>query len=131
MGERLPETESWNGAYWVGHPDCDGPTASEQALIGSRNRVELLVFIEDPDANYSYDEAAIVLLDGVYYLCQTSGCSCPSPTATWRVTTYGTADEVADSIRRGDYFGRTYSRMDEGALLAALAPAPAGEREGK
>lgn len=41
--------------------------------------------MNDAEANYSYDDWALVELDGQFYWLHTSGCSCPSPTETWGV----------------------------------------------
>ena len=42
--------------------------------------------INDAEASYSYHDYALVRLHGEWYLLETAGCSCPSPSETWGVT---------------------------------------------
>jgi hypothetical protein len=71
--------------YWVGHPGCESKGMHEAELIRRRDEVEVIGEVQDVEANYSYDDYAICKLDGQYYLLETAGCSCPSPTETWGV----------------------------------------------
>lgn len=78
--------EDPTGFGWVGHPNNSGGDLNN-LLIANRNDLIFLGGISDPDPNYSYDEFAIVRLKRRYFLCETSGCSCPSPDETWFVVT--------------------------------------------
>lgn len=82
------------GYWWVGHPECEDVGEKERILIDNRDRLDFISGVSDPNADYSYDEYALVKLDGVYFLCQTSGSSCPSPSETWSVFSSGTLEEV-------------------------------------
>ena len=90
------------GYWWVGHPRCERPGEKEHILIDNRDKLDFISGVSDPDADYSYDEYAIVKLDGVYFLCQTSGCSCPSPSETWYVYSFGTLEEAVHPIVNGE-----------------------------
>ncbi len=83
--EKLPDKETWGTAYWVGHESCGGGGEREELLIRRRDDIYLVAYVEDPEADYSYDDRAVVKLDKDYYIVSTSGCSCPSPSETWGV----------------------------------------------
>lgn len=70
---------------WIAHPDGVYIGAEERVLIDNRNRIEVIGVVTDAEANWSFDDYALVLLDGSYYLLNTSGCSCPLPEEEWRV----------------------------------------------
>lgn len=99
--------------YWVGHPDAlayqENITEDQKLLIARRADIILLGNIADTDLSYEYDELAVVKLDEVFYLLQTSGCSCPSPSDTWRVETKSESfKELWEYIEAGEYGGCTY-----------------------
>jgi len=104
---------------WVGAPECESRGTDEDLLIRRRDEIEVLAEISDPDACYSYDELAVVRLPGEgYFLCQTSGCSCPSPSETWGVTgRFASVEEVVNAIKAGDYSGFT---LDDWAVRGLL-----------
>lgn len=89
-----------DGYDWIGHPRGDVKGADELLLMNNRSEIEVLWEIEDVGACYSYDDWALVRLFGKYYVLNTSGCSCPSPTETWSVTFSGTLDEVRGFFER-------------------------------
>lgn len=60
----------------------------EKLLIDNRDKAELLVEVSD-GANYEYDDWALIALNGLYYVVNTSGCSCPDPADTWGVMSHG------------------------------------------
>lgn len=92
-----------NPFYWVGDPLSGDYTFSEK-----RKDMIIIGGITDDEASYSYDDWAIVYLDGAFYLFSTSGCSCPSPSETWRVECGpSTIREIREKISRGDYDGYT------------------------
>lgn len=70
---------------WPANPSCENASAVEQKLIDRRADIECIGTVEDVNNFYSYNDYAIVRLDGEYYLLHTSGCSCPSPSETWGV----------------------------------------------
>lgn len=122
MSKLGPITDNWwNEDFgWVGHPACEQKGEDETLLIERRADVELVGGIEDEDLNYEYDEFALVKLDGVYYLLQTSGCSCPSPSETWSVQQKGTLQEIRDSITSGEYKGYTLPAKKNTEFLALI-----------
>lgn len=81
----------------------------DAALLIAR-RADLIVYgeVHDAEACYSYDDWALVSLDGRYYLLSTSGCSCPSPSETWGIA-YGPCTlaemrvHIADDAKEHDY----------------------------
>lgn len=70
----------------------------ERLFMQNKDRATCLLLTEDPEACYSYDDYALCSLDGVYYVFNTSGCSCPSPDETWRLEAHGTKTEIQDWI---------------------------------
>lgn len=69
---------------WMASPDCEAPGADEALLISRRDDIDVIGTVEDAEADYSYDDWALIRLDGAYWVLSTSGCSCPSPRETWR-----------------------------------------------
>lgn len=97
-----------NPFNWVAHPDNE--TGGDYVDYLSSKREDMLVIggITDDEADYSYDDWALVLLEGSYYLFATTGCSCPSPKETWRVEIGpATLEEVRKHINTGEYSGYT------------------------
>lgn len=93
---------------WIANDRCERASKHEQELIDRRDEVEVFGEISDDDASYSYDDWALVRLDDKFYLLQTSGCSCPSPSETWGIAIGPTTlAEVRAHIESGDYDGYT------------------------
>lgn len=106
---------------WVGHKDCHNPTKEENFLINNRNKLNIVGGVCDRDASYSYDDFALVELDGEYWLCQTSGCSCPSPSETWCVDIGPTTlEEIRAFILGGHYGGYTVPKKQESEFLELI-----------
>lgn len=84
---------------WVGHPRCDNPGETESFLIKHREDILVLGQIVDEAACYSYDDWALIRVLGEFYLLNTSGCSCPSPSETWSVAIGpATLEEIRDFV---------------------------------
>ncbi len=106
---------------WIANPRCESQGELERALIARREDVEVIAEIEDKDASYDYDDWALVLLDGAYYLLNTSGCSCPSPSETWQVMKGpATLSEIRQEIEAGDYSGYSVPGRQMDEFLAAF-----------
>jgi hypothetical protein len=73
--------EDYGPFWWVAHPEG----GKEHPLVKRRYEIEIIGGVEDKDASYSYDDFALCELDGQFYLLETSGCSCPSPSETWGI----------------------------------------------
>lgn len=69
-------------------------------IIDNWDRVTTLCESEDPHACYSFDDYALCELDGVYYVINTAGCSCPSPAEEWEVLFSGTKSEVEEYLSK-------------------------------
>lgn len=85
--------------HWACHPDARGVTGAEKMLQERRAEVMLVTEASVGGQCYSYDDYCVVMLDDVYYLLNTTGCSCPSPTETWCVLSEGTLEEVKQEIK--------------------------------
>lgn len=68
---------------WIAHPSGGGGDEESKKLIARRAELDVIGRVNDAEADYSYDDYALVRLGAKYYLLNTSGCSCPSPTETW------------------------------------------------
>lgn len=131
---KLDPSKRWDQPfYWVAHPDCgtgymSGPASRgapvdspEAMLISRRYDIEILGGIDDEDASYYYDEFALCRLDNDYYLLNTAGCSCPSPTETWTVEIGpATLADIAAFVRGGHYSGYTLPKQREAEFLALI-----------
>lgn len=110
---------------WVGHPD-GGSGGDERKLIDRRAEVEVCdLEVHDAEANYSYHDYALVRLDGLWYLLETSGCSCPSPSETWTIT-FGpdTLKNIRLAVKedaKNSGFGLTTSQADDFTKMFARA----------
>jgi len=72
---------------WIAHPDGgEFGSGVVQFLIANRDRIEVIGVVTDAEASNGFDDYALVLLDGSYYLLRTSGCSCPRPEEEWGIT---------------------------------------------
>lgn len=70
---------------WIGHPD-GAESDEEKRLVAHRKDLVVYGLVADAEADYSYHDYALVSLGAEFYLLETSGCSCPSPTETWSIT---------------------------------------------
>jgi len=87
-------TKLW-GIEWPGHPAGCAKSESEISLRDEPSRWKCLHVSNDPGADYSYDDLALMVRDdGLYVLVETTGCSCPSPTETWGVVKEGTLSDM-------------------------------------
>lgn len=120
MNARPLSEDEWGNFGWVGSPRCESQTEDEKVLIARRADIEFVGGIADPDADYSYDDFALVLLDGVYYLCESAGCSCPSPSETWGVEHNGTLSHIRECLVNGDYDGYTVPSKCMAEFLAMI-----------
>lgn len=124
----MPEgsTENyWDFSFgWVGHPRCDNPGELEMEFIKNRSKLEVIGGVVDATLSYEYDDFAIVRYKRHLYLLETSGCSCPSPTETWRVI-HGpmTKREIIQEIKSGNYRGYTLKPVMEEELLKVVEAA--------
>ena len=99
---------------WIAHPDINRPAEKEQTLIDRRDEIEVFGEISDDEASYSYDNWALIRLDGKFYLLQTSGCSCPSPSETWGIAIGPvTLAEARAHIEEGNYSGYSLPKRQE------------------
>jgi hypothetical protein len=91
---------------WVGAPQAHPTDEAGKRLVA--RRFDLLIHggVYDEDADYSFDDWALVELDGEFYLVNAAGCSCPSHEETWGVD-FGpaTLGEIRGHLLSGDYSG--------------------------
>lgn len=110
---------------WIGHPSGGGFQELGLFIIEHRTELKVIGEVSDNSASYSYDDYALVKLKGKYYLLETSGCSCPSPTETWCVVEGPcTLDEMAAKIEsaiKNNNFGLVPNQPEEfrGLIKAA------------
>lgn len=99
--ERERRSKLW-GIDWPGHPNSDKEelTDAEKSLMDEPEKWKLLAVTYDPDADYSYDDLALLQRDdGLHILVRTSGCSCPSPTETWGQIAEGDMTDILKVIQ--------------------------------
>lgn len=108
--------------HWVAHKNIGASSGSaEEFLIQHRYEIEIIGGIQDNTASYSYDDWALCELKGKYYMLSTSGCSCPSPTETWRIEKGpATLTEIRQHILNGDYEGYTMPKKQEQDFIELL-----------
>ena len=113
--------------YGTGRGIEDEPSLT---LVACRDRVEVIGEVTDAEADYSYNNYCLVHLDNKYYLLNTSGCSCPSPTETWGIS-FGPCSfrEMTRHIKEGGFYNATNRQQDE--FLAMLDNAKAWIAGGK
>ena len=95
---------------WIGHPDAIGSASPANEKYLSAHRSECIVWgmVSDDDAYYSYDDWALVELEDKFFLINTAGCSCPSPTETWHVACEpGSLQSQWNHLITGSYEGWT------------------------
>lgn len=101
--------DSWQDPdYWIGAPESLYPNCpdSMRAINEHRSEIVLWGYVTDDDANYSYDDWVLIELYDVFYLLNTTGCSCPSPRETWTIATDpGTLEDQWNHLRSGNYHG--------------------------
>lgn len=119
--------EDWN-YEWVGNDRCEDAGDLEKLIISRRADLVIWAEISDDQADYSYDDWALVQLDNDFYLLSTAGCSCPSPSETWGVNVGpSTLDDILNAIERGDYDGYTVPGRQKQEFLDAINAAKRGE----
>lgn len=108
---------------WIAASNGD-LSSGERKLVENRDRIEVWGEIQDAEASYSYDDWALIRLDGDWYLLNTSGCSCPSPDETWGIA-HGpcTLDEIETAVKDGDYPGYSVPGRQLDEFLSAIAEA--------
>jgi hypothetical protein len=100
--KKYAKDHDWVGAGGVSNTD-------EGLLSANRDKVEILAEVSDDNLSYEFDMMAICYLRGHgYFICQATGCSCPSPSETWGVVKrFRTRKQVMKAIEDGEYQGYT------------------------
>lgn len=94
-----------------------------RVLINRRNELVIFGEVNDAEANYSYDDYALVRLDADYYLLSTSGCSCPDPSETWGIACGpSTLAQIREHLNAATY-GPTLRQREEFDAMIACAEA--------
>ena len=102
------ETRTYERPFgWVAHPAGGSLNPVEKELVENRTKLEIIGGVVDDQLSWEYDEFAVVRYQRKLYLFETSGCSCPDPTETWRVTGPFTKAELLKEIKAGNYGGFT------------------------
>jgi hypothetical protein len=70
---------------WIAHPRCLNQSDETRKLIARRSEIEVIGEVSDAEADYSFDDYALIRLDSDYYLLNTSGWLCPSPDEEWGI----------------------------------------------
>ena len=115
------------GDEWPCHPagldtcNLSGPNAElYETLVRRRNDVLVHAEYSVPDLRFEYDELALIELDGMFYILQTSGCSCPSPSETWIIDKGpGTRSEVAKAFLE-EHCRKGWKKQEYGPAYKAL-----------
>lgn len=122
---------------WVGHPGSSATypdnwssttrnttelRANHKFLVDNAERMWILAQVSDPNQDYSFDQMAIVQVDKKIFLCQTTGCSCPSPWEVWFVHSgpFHNLRQVIAAIKAGEYAGCTLPQYEHEDLLGQL-----------
>lgn len=106
---------------WPGHGACNQPNDKERFLIANRDKFQIYGEIEDKEMSYEYDEYAVIGDGSQFWLLQTSGCSCPSPTETWKIDCGPCSlPEIEAFIRGGYYSGYTLPKRIEEEFIQAV-----------
>lgn len=117
-----PNKEHYDQEFgWVAHKRGGSDNTIDKILISRRLELDIIGGVTDDEASYNYDDWALCKLDNDYYLLSTSGCSCPSPTETWR-TEKGPATllEIRKHVVDGDYDGYTMPKRQLSDFVALL-----------
>lgn len=98
----------------------------EKTLCDRRDEVLLYGYVCDAEASYSFDDFALVSLDGLFYLLETRGCSCPSPEEMWSVVLgpvklLEIEQHLHDERHREHAYGVTVRQFEEFLALVAAA----------
>ena len=101
--KKFAKDHDWIGSY------ATSVGADEKILCDNRDKVQVLAEVDDPNQEWAFDVMAICYLRGQgYFICQASGCSCPSPSETWQVVKrFKTRKQVMKAIEDGEYQGYT------------------------
>lgn len=73
---------------------------TERLLIDRWSEIETIAESDDPHADYSFDDYALIRLDETFYVINASGCSCPSQEEVWCVSLSGTRAEIEGVLRK-------------------------------
>jgi len=107
---------------WIASPDLQpNESTPEWALVQRRGELRIHAEIADDEASYSFDDFALVSLDDKFYLLNTTGCSCPSPSEQWGIE-IGPASllEIRAFIEGGHYSGYTVPKKQLTEFLEAI-----------
>ena len=131
------------GPSWVKYVPGDGYSygarttglrADEQFFVDNMERAETLAESTDPHSNYDFDDWALALLDGQYYVFNATGCSCPSPEETWSLAFKGSPAELLGYLdtpenRTSEAFNEFLREIEKaGLVLLTKAPEPSNNR---
>lgn len=107
--------------WWVAHPDGAGSTEEERYLEQYRYELEIHGGVSDDEASYSYDDFALIEApNGTFYMLETSGCSCPSPSETWRIEARGTLKDIRDYVLEDAKTGYGVIKNQTGEFIALI-----------
>lgn len=108
---------------WIGDPDAitKDSTPQDRLMAEARDRLVVWGGADDPDADYSFDETALVSLGEFFYVVQTAGCSCPSRGEMWSVEVSGPLPVIEKWFNDGNYKGYTLPDWAKASFEAALA----------
>lgn len=121
MAPKLPSVDGYDAFCWVGHPQCDAQGEQERKIIARRDDVLFHGGVQDNEASYSYDDWALIELDGDFYLLGTSGCSCPSPSETWHVQKGpATIDQIREDLLSDKYEGYSVPKRQMAEFIAII-----------
>ncbi len=125
--------DSGNGYRWGDCRSLSECSIDERHFVENHDRAETLAESSDPDASYDYDDYALALLDGRYYVFNTSGCSCPSPEETWGLCFVGDLPALLDYLdppEQGcqESFAEFLRQVEKVLTLKNPAPAPKADR---
>lgn len=119
---------------WVAHENGlnSRSTEVERELVTNRYKLEIIGGITDKEASYDYDDWALCRLGRRYFLLSTSGCSCPSPSETWRIEKGpATLAEIRKHVVDGDYEGYSMPKRQLDDFVALLDKAAKAVADGK
>ncbi len=81
--------------------------SEERYLIDNCNAALTICEVQDGGA-YEYDNWALIQLNDMYYVVNTSGCSCPDPSDTWGVVSSGTKHDLVLYLNGGNGVNRAF-----------------------
>jgi len=101
--KKYAKDHDWVGSYTTNVGD------DERVLCENRDKVQIVAEASDDSLSWEFDYLAVAYLRGHgYFICQATGCSCPSPSETWGVVKrFKTRKAVMKAIEDGEYQGYT------------------------